>query len=426
VGARSPSILRNPLQLQSATYKSDGNSFHPGMSYCSNDLPFQVQPSQQSGAFQPNEYTQVEKYDTPTQIENIRNNISTFRSTNQAINMENRTYKVRPEPIQLAGSSVRVVKTTDSKNLIGGREKCPSLTTKDVAINNHPKGILRSVTPRRMIIHVQHQEPHTMTPQKTDVTSPKVTSLIYSASKSRRSRQRGLRADSTRSMTSTASSIAFDTIFVEVGDNRNNNTNTGSGASFLSLMSLSIGDVLSSPHKTDPKRRAPFFDSSAKIGTVHSSDTISTPSTVRSVTRVPLKRNGSDIVYFDKCVYDMSVNTLSVGDSDMDGMTNSHNGRSLIQVFDDNSISTSSGAVFVDIVQSSDTTSTPAAAAAISVIRVPVRRSHSDVVYSDNSICEMSINTLSLDEPDMNGVDGLPHEESYFRVFDDHSTSSDS
>ena len=96
-------------------------------------------------------------------------------------------------------------------------------------------------------------------------------------------------------------------------------------------MSLSINDVMSPVDEAETDSQGQNLDvSSEKIGT-QSMETISTTSTLTK--RVPLKRNGSsDIMNLERGVYDMSVNTISIDESDV---ASSQGDMSFLHVFDD-------------------------------------------------------------------------------------------
>ena len=255
---------------------------------------------------------------------------------NQSINANNRTRNVRPQPIQLGSSGQAGPATTAASRPINGvHEKASSLKKSKDIPQVAPKSILRSVTPRRMIINVQHPISRSITPRRMDTTVPEVALLRGSPPRTSRSRLRGRREDSTKSMAST-NSIAFDTLFAEFADDGTSSyksKNTNSGASFLSVMSLSIGDVMSPVDEQDTDSQGLLLASSENISGVQSIETITVSSV--PVKRVPPKRNGSnDIMNLERGVYEMSVNTISIDESEA---ASSQDDMSFFNVFEDQS-----------------------------------------------------------------------------------------
>ena len=247
---------------------------------------------------------------------------------NQSIDTKHRTYNVRPQPIQLC-SSDQSAPFTATLNDFPGKSSRQSKEVPQAA----PKSILRSITPRRMIINVQHHPTsRSITPRRMDMTVPEVTPVRGSPPRTSRSRLRARREDSSRSVAST-NSIAFEKIFADFADEGPSykGKNANSGASFLSVMSLSINDVMSPVDEAETDSQGQNLDvSSEKIGT-QSMETISTTSTLTK--RVPLKRNGSsDIMNLERGVYEMSVNTISIDESDV---ASSQGDMSFLHVFDD-------------------------------------------------------------------------------------------
>ena len=251
---------------------------------------------------------------------------------NQSINTNNRTYNVRPQPIQLCSSDRFGPVTTEvSKSLNDGIQKNPSVKSKDVP-QDAPKSILRSVTPRRMIINVQHPaSSRSVTPRRMDTTAPDLTPVRYSSPRNNRSRLRTRRDDSTRSMASTTS-IAFDKIFTEFaedGVSSYKNKNANSGASFLSLMSLSVGEAILSDDEKGTNNQISLITSSENKQSIEA-----TTVTSASVRRVPPKRNGSsEIMNLERGVYDMSVNTISI--DDISDAASSQDDMSYFNIFED-------------------------------------------------------------------------------------------
>ena len=268
-----------------------------------------------------NEYTMPQLINSSDQNKSSINGIQpeTVSATgprllNQSIKAQNRTYNVRPQPIQIGRSDQNdAIGTYTSKSIGDAPEKCSSLSSRAVATAPKTKSCLRSITPRRMIINIQHPNSRSTTPLKMDMPAPRTDPLRYtSPPRNSRSRLRSRRDDSCRSMASTTS-ISFEKIFTEFAEEcvgtPQKSKNTNSGASFLSVMSLSVGDGMLTVDENDSD--SPGL-SAEKVGKAQSVAPKSTKM------RAPLQRNGSsDIMDIQKGVLEMSVDTISIDDIDV-------------------------------------------------------------------------------------------------------------
>ena len=245
----------------------------------------------------------------------------------------NRTYKVRPEPIMLRPfDKDNRTSSAESKELPPvPPEIVSSRPFQDIVTN---PGDYRAPSPRRMVSNRNTAEFRSITPRRmgTDYFS-----IAYNGSPPRasRSRLRGRRDDSMRSIASTKS-IGFDKIFGDPIDDSVASKN----AMCMSGMSLSVGDVLHSDY-LDPNNLGPLFESSVNVSGNSHSIASSNLTGGSSMIRVPPKRLGSsDLMYIERGAYEMSVNTIvdascDFGDSTLMKMTNSNDNMSFLHVFDD-------------------------------------------------------------------------------------------
>lgn len=320
--------------------ESKGLRFRTDTGFYTQDQQYNVPSSQFIGSCGQNEYTMPQPITSSNQNNNNSYSLQHAQPTtslmngqrrqNKSINTQNRTYNVRPQPIQLCSSDQSApVTTVVSRSLNDVSEKASSFPHKDVP-QAAPKSILRSVTPRRMIINVHQPASRSITPRRMDTTVPEVTPLRGSPPRNSRSRLRARRDDSNRSMAST-NSIAFEKIFADFADEGPlyKSKNANSGASFLSVMSLSINDVMLPVDEAETDSQGQLLDASSEKICTQSIETIS--ATSASTKRVPPKRNGSsDIMNVERGVYEMSVNTISIDDSDV-----ASSDMSFLNVFDD-------------------------------------------------------------------------------------------
>jgi hypothetical protein len=310
---------------------------------------YDVPMSQFNGMSGQNEYTMTHPMLQLDQIKSNGDGLQNVQPTtgallangpyrqNQSLNANSRTFNVRPQPIQLCRSGQNGVDSTtvllETTNDVN--KKASSLKkSKDVPQPAAPKSILRSVTPRRMIINVQYPTTsRSITPRRMDTTVPELTPVRGSPPRNSRSRLRARRDDSARSMAST-NSIAFDKIFAEFAEDGSmsyKSKNANSGASFLSVMSLSVGDVMSPVDETDTDSHGKLVSSTENINCAQSIETITVTSA--PIKRVAPKRNGSsDIMSLERGVYEMSVNTISIDESDA---ASSQDDMSFLNVFED-------------------------------------------------------------------------------------------
>jgi hypothetical protein len=260
---------------------------------------------------------------------------------NQTGNSMNRTYKVRPEPIVL-----RNPETENRPNSADANRLSPTSVPPEI-VSSHPSqetvlssGEHRSSSPRRIISNRNGADSRSITPRRTGTD---YFPISYSGSPPRSSRSRlrghsrlrGRRDDSLRSMTSTRS-IGLDKIFGEQVDDSIANKNSD----YMSVMSLSVGDILQSDY-LDPNNLGPLFESSVKVSGNSQSLSSSNFYGGSSMIRFPPKRLGSsDLMYIEKGAYEMSVNTIpdasvDFGDSALMKMTYSQDDMSFFHAFDE-------------------------------------------------------------------------------------------
>jgi hypothetical protein len=254
---------------------------------------------------------------------------------NQSGNIMNRTYKVRPEPIVLQNPE------NDNRSGFAEARRLPPMSVPPEIVSSRPSQEAgsnpvehRPSSPRRMISNRNGADFRSITPRRM---GSDYFAISYNGSPPRlsRSRLRGRRDDSMRSMASTRS-IGFDKIFGEHVDDSIPNKNS----EYMSVMSLSVGDVLQSDY-LDPNNLGPLFESSMKISGNSQSLASSNFTGGSSMIRVAPKRIGSsDLMYIEKGAYEMSINTIpdasvDFGDSTLMKMTYSQDDMSFFHDFDE-------------------------------------------------------------------------------------------